>query len=43
MKSHLNPEYIESAYALAKSAYASFGVNTDKVIRAALDVPVSVH
>ena len=43
MKSHLSSEYIENAYALAKSAYASFGVNTDKVIRAALDVPVSVH
>ena len=43
MKSHLNPEYIEQAYALAKSAYSSFGVNTDKVIRAALDVPISIH
>jgi len=43
MKSHLNPEYIEQAYTLAKSAYSSFGVNTDKVIRTALDVPISIH
>jgi L-rhamnose isomerase len=43
MKSYQNPETIEKAYALAKNAYAAFGVNTDKVIKSALDVPISVQ
>jgi L-rhamnose isomerase len=43
MKTYQNRESIESAYALAKNAYAVFGINTDKVIRAALDIPISIH
>ena len=43
MKSYQNPESIEAVYALAKTAYAAFGVNTDKAIRGTLDVPVSIH
>ena len=43
MKSNRDQETIEKSYALAKSAYAAFGVNTDKVIKAALDVPISVQ
>ena len=33
----------EKAYDLAKAVYAEYGVNTDKAIRAALDIPVSIH
>jgi len=33
----------EKAYELAKASYAAFGVNTDKAIRAALDIPVSIQ
>ena len=36
-------ESVEKTYALAKTVYAAFGVNTDKVIRAALDIPISVQ
>ena len=43
MKPYQNQESVEKAYALAKSAYAAFGINTDRAIRAALDVPVSVN
>ena len=43
MKTYQNNEAIEKAYALAKTAYAAFDINTDKAIRAALDVPVSVN
>jgi L-rhamnose isomerase len=43
MKTFQSPENIETAYALAKSAYAAFGINTDTVIKAALDIPVSIQ
>jgi L-rhamnose isomerase len=49
MKSFQNPESlgsiesIEKAYSLAKAAYAAFNINTDKIIRAAADIPVSIH
>ena len=43
MKELRSPETIEKAYDLAKSAYAAFGINTDKVIHAALDIPVSLQ
>ena len=43
MKSHLNQENIEKTYEIAKSAYSSFGVDCDEAIRAALEVPVSIH
>ena len=36
-------ESVEKTYALAKTAYAEFGINTDKIIRAALDVPISIQ
>ena len=38
-----NEETIEKAYALAKSAYADFDVNTDEAIKAALDIPISIQ
>jgi len=43
MESYLNPERIEKAYALAKGAYAAFGIDTDKAISAAADIPISIH
>jgi L-rhamnose isomerase len=43
MESYLNPEKIEKAYALAKDAYTAFGIDTDKAISAAIDIPVSIH
>jgi L-rhamnose isomerase len=43
MKSYQSRESIEKSYDLAKSAYAAFGINTDKVIRAALDIPISIQ
>jgi L-rhamnose isomerase len=43
MKSYQSRETIEQAYVLAKAAYAAFGVNTDKVIKTALDIPISVQ
>jgi len=36
-------ELVEKAYELAKASYASFGVNADKAIRAALDIPISIQ
>jgi L-rhamnose isomerase len=43
MKAYQSSDAAESAYALAKEVYAGFGINTDEVIRAALDIPVSIH
>jgi L-rhamnose isomerase len=43
MKSYQTRETLENAYGPAKTAYASFGINTDEAIRAALDIPVSVQ
>jgi len=34
---------VEKSYELAKASYASFGVNTEKAIRATLDIPVSIQ
>jgi L-rhamnose isomerase len=34
---------IEKAYELAKESYAVFDINTDTVINAALQIPVSIH
>lgn len=34
---------IEAAYALAKEAYAEFGINTDDVMEQLKNIPVSVH
>jgi len=43
MESYLDPEKIEKAYTLAKDAYAAFGIDTDKAISAAADIPISIH
>jgi L-rhamnose isomerase len=43
MKSNQENESIEKAYDLAKSAYSAFGINTDKAIKSALDIPVSIQ
>ncbi len=36
-------KHVQAAYDLAREQYAAFGVNTDEAIRAALEVPISVH
>ncbi|MCL2044321.1 MAG: L-rhamnose isomerase [Treponema sp.] len=43
MYTYQNPETIEKTYSLAKGLYAAYGINTDKVIRFAADIPVSIH
>jgi L-rhamnose isomerase len=43
MKPYENKESIETAYGLAKEAYAKLGVNTDTLIRAAVNIPISVN
>jgi L-rhamnose isomerase len=43
MKPYGNKESIEAAYGLAKEAYGKLGVNTDTCIRAAVNIPVSIH
>ncbi|MDR0497322.1 MAG: L-rhamnose isomerase [Treponema sp.] len=43
MKPSQNQENIQKAYELAKSAYAAFDIDTDKVIKAALDIPISIQ
>ena len=42
-KQYSAKESVEKAYEQAKAAYSEFGINTDKAIRAALDVPVSIQ
>jgi L-rhamnose isomerase len=41
--SHSDTDAVEQSYDLAKAVYAAYGVNTDKAIRAALDVPISIN
>ena len=43
MKISYGQEEIEKAYAQAKTVYAAYGINADSAIRAALDIPVSIH
>ncbi|MDR3337651.1 MAG: L-rhamnose isomerase [Treponema sp.] len=43
MKAYTNDAAVEDAYGKAKEIYANFGTNTGKVIKAALDIPLSVH
>ncbi|MDR2363972.1 MAG: L-rhamnose isomerase [Spirochaetaceae bacterium] len=43
MKPYQTTESLEQAYGLAKEVYANVGINTDKAIKAALNVPVSVN
>lgn len=39
----MNTKDIEKMYGMAKSRYAELGINTDKAIRQALSIPVSMH
>jgi L-rhamnose isomerase len=43
MKTGISAAKIEDAYGIAKEAYAKFGVSSDKAIREALALPVSIH
>ncbi len=43
MKTYLDKDSVETAYALAKAQYAKLGVNTDKAMVSATKVPVSLH
>ncbi|MDR2073056.1 MAG: L-rhamnose isomerase, partial [Spirochaetaceae bacterium] len=43
MKEEIGTDKIESAYEIAKEAYAALGVSTGKAITDALALPVSVH
>ena len=43
MRSTLTRDKIETAYGIAKEAYAGLGVSTDKAIKDALAIPLSVH
>jgi L-rhamnose isomerase len=43
MKVPNSPEVVEKAYAQAKDVYAAYGINADTAVRAALDIPVSIH
>jgi L-rhamnose isomerase len=43
MKAYTNKSAVEDAYGKAKEIYANFGVDTGKVIKAALDIPLSVQ
>jgi L-rhamnose isomerase len=43
MKFVQDAEAVEKAYALAKSTYGQFGVDTGKAIKTALEIPLSIH
>ncbi|MDR0495339.1 MAG: L-rhamnose isomerase [Treponema sp.] len=43
MKPYQNTENIGQAYAMAKAAYAALGINTDKAIKAAMEIPISIQ
>ncbi|MDR0386850.1 MAG: L-rhamnose isomerase [Treponema sp.] len=43
MKFCENTEFVEAAYGLAKEAYGKFGINTDKAVKTALGIPISVQ
>jgi L-rhamnose isomerase len=43
MKPYRSKEAVNEAYGLAREIYAKLGVDTDKAIHAALNIPVSVH
>jgi L-rhamnose isomerase len=43
MGPYQSKESLEQAYGLAKAAYANLGINTDKAIKDALNIPVSIH
>jgi len=39
----MNSKDLEKMYGMAKARYAELGINTDKAIRQALNIPVSMH
>ncbi|MDR2143412.1 MAG: L-rhamnose isomerase [Treponema sp.] len=43
MKTGTSPAKIEDVYGVAKETYAKFGVSSDKAIKSALALPVSIH
>ncbi|MDR3334745.1 MAG: L-rhamnose isomerase [Treponema sp.] len=43
MKPYGNTEAVEQAYSLAKVVYANLGINTDRAIQAAVDIPISIN
>jgi L-rhamnose isomerase len=43
MKPYENVETVETAYGLAKEAYAKFGINADKAVKAAMEIPISIQ
>lgn len=43
MQIYTNKDAVEQAYGLAKEAYSKLGVDTDKALKKAVDIPVSVH
>jgi L-rhamnose isomerase len=43
MKLVINKEKVESAYGIARELYAQFGVSSDKAIKDALGIPLSIH
>jgi len=43
MKTTLTKDKIETAYGIAKEAYAALGVSADKAVKDALAVPISIH
>jgi len=43
MNTGISKAKIEKAYAIAKESYSRFGVSSDKAIRAALALPLSIH
>jgi L-rhamnose isomerase len=43
MKPYHNAENVNQAYAMAKDAYAAFGINADKAVKTALDIPISIQ
>jgi L-rhamnose isomerase len=43
MKHYENTESIKTVYGLAKEAYAKFGIDTDEVIKTAVEIPISVQ
>jgi L-rhamnose isomerase len=43
MKTGINENKINEVYEVAKEAYSRFGVSTDRAIKDALSIPVSIH
>ena len=43
MKTVMNRDKIETAYGIAKEAYAALGVSSDRAVKEALAIPLSIH